>query len=66
LNDLPPMQLCGFVGCPADACNEVKEKADYMSVVKGGCGAVRDIIEYLLIIREEWVSCVSKAYGIGV
>ena len=30
LNDLPPMKLCGFVGCPADACEEVKAYADYV------------------------------------
>ena len=31
LNDLPPMKLCGFVGCPADACEEVKAYADYVA-----------------------------------
>lgn len=66
LNDLPPMNLCGFVGCPADACVEVKERADYVSTVKGGHGAVRDIIEYMLRDRGEWEQAVSKIYGIGV
>lgn len=66
LNDLSPMQLCGFVGCPVDACEEVKQRADYVSTAKGGYGAVRDIVEYMLKGREEWESCVSKAYGIGV
>lgn len=66
LNDLSPMQLCGFVGCPVDACEEVKQRADYVSTVKGGYGAVRDIVEYMLKGREEWEFCVSKAYGIGV
>lgn len=66
LNDLPPMNLCGFVGCPADACVEVKERADYVSTVKGGCGAMRDIIEYMLRVRGEWEQAVSEIYGIGV
>jgi 3-deoxy-D-manno-octulosonate 8-phosphate phosphatase (KDO 8-P phosphatase) len=66
LNDLPPMGLCGFVGCPADACREVKERADYVSDVKGGHGAVRDIIEYMLRERGEWESVTAKVYGIGV
>lgn len=66
LNDLPPMNLCGFAGCPADACVEVKERADYVSTVKGGHGAVRDIIEYMLRDRGEWEQAVSKIYGIGV
>ena len=66
LNDLPPMMRVGYIGCPADSCPEIKKIANYISSVKGGNGAVRDVIEYLLIIREEWESCVSKAYGIGV
>ena len=66
LNDLPGMSLCGFVGCPADACAEVKEKADYVSDIKGGYGAVRDIISYLLKERGEWEEAISKVYGIGI
>lgn len=66
LNDLPGMQLCGFTGCPADACTEIKEYADYVASVKGGEGAVRDIIEYMLRVRDEWDWCVNRVYGIGV
>ena len=66
LNDLPGMTLCGFVGCPADACDEVKEKADYISGIKGGYGAVRDIVSYLLKKRGEWEKAISSVYGIGV
>ena len=53
------------MGCPADACDEVKERADYVASVKGGYGAVRDIIEYLLVIREEWKTAIKKIYGMG-
>lgn len=66
LNDLPGMSLCGFAGCPADACAEAKEKADYVSDIKGGYGAVRDIISYLLKERGEWEKAISKVYGIGI
>lgn len=66
LNDLPGMQLCGFAGCPQDACDEVKERADYISDVKGGQGAVRDIISYLLKERGEWKRIVKEIYGAGV
>ena len=66
LNDLPGMTLCGFVGCPADACDEVKEKADYISGINGGYGAVRDIVSYLLKERGEWEKAISDVYGIGV
>lgn len=66
LNDLPPMKLCGFVGCPADACAEIKARADYVSGVKGGYGAVRDIIEYMLRERGEWEKLTAEIYGIGI
>lgn len=65
LNDLPGMDLCGFVGCPLDACEEVKLKADYVSEIKGGYGAVRDIVAYLLKQRGEWKKAISNVYGIG-
>ena len=65
LNDLPGMHLCGFGGCPEDACAEVKERADYVSGIKGGYGAVRDIISYLLKERDEWGQAVSAVFGVG-
>ena len=66
LNDIPPMKISGFVGCPSDSCIEVREIADYVSNVKGGYGAVRDIIEYLLRKYGEWDRAVSEVYGIGI
>ena len=66
LNDLPAMDLAGFVVCPADACEEVKERADYISNCNGGYGAVRDGITYVLTQRGIWEKCYKKAYGIGV
>lgn len=66
LNDLPPMKLCGYVACPADACEEVRKIADYVSPVKGGYGMVRDVIEHLLRESHEWKDAVSCVYGIGV
>lgn len=65
LNDLPPMKLCGFVGCPADSCKEVMEIADYISTIKGGQGVVRDIVEHLLRESGEWKGVVSELYGAG-
>lgn len=63
LNDIPAMKLCGFVGCPTDSCKEVKALADYVSPVRGGHGAVRDCIEYLLTESGQWESAVKKAFG---
>lgn len=66
LNDLPAMRLCGFAGCPVDACEEVKERADYVSSVRGGYGAVRDIISWLLKQRGQWEKVIEDVYGAGV
>ena len=66
LNDYIGMKLAGFAGCPADACEEIKEICDYVSSVEGGHGAVRDIICWLLKQREEWEEAVLSVYGAGV
>lgn len=63
LNDLPGMRLAGFIGCPKDACEEVRNVADYISAEKGGHGAVRDIISYILKKRNEWDEVIEKIYG---
>lgn len=66
LNDIAAMKFCGFIGCPADSCQEVKEISHYVSPVCGGYGAVRDVIEYLLNGTGEWDSAVSSIYDSGI
>ena len=66
LNDLPPMMLVGYIGCPADSCPEIKKIANYISGVKGGNGAVRDVIEHILHELGQWDNTVSRVYGIGI
>lgn len=46
--DIPCMRLCGTVGCPADAAEEVKKIASFVSTKRGGDGAVREFIEWIL------------------
>lgn len=46
--DIVCMRECGMVGCPADACSQVKEIAHYVCKKDGGDGAVREFIEFLL------------------
>lgn len=50
-NDLDCMKLVGFVACPADAMQCVKEIADFISEHNGGFGAVRDLCEMLLKVE---------------
>ena len=48
LNDLQCMESVGFAACPADAAKQIKSTAHYVSIYKGGYGAVRDILEHLI------------------
>lgn len=66
LNDLPAMKMAGFVGCPADSCAEVIAIAEYVSCKNGGCGAVRDVIEYLLRACDKWEEVTRQIYESGV
>ncbi len=56
LNDLKCMQAVkaegGLTGCPADAAAEVRGLCDFVSEFRGGEGAVRDFIEWLLIKNQ--------------
>lgn len=56
-DDMPDravMQLCGLKTCPADAINEIKAIADYISPIKGGEGCVREVIEFVLKLNKHW------------
>lgn len=52
LNDLTVMEAVkeagGFVGCPADAADEVIAISDFVSKKDGGRGCVREFIEWLV------------------
>lgn len=66
LNDLPSMFLVGYIGCPADACFEVRTIADYVSCNNGGTGVVRDVIEHYLRKHNKWETAINNVYDIGV
>lgn len=48
INDLECMKLCAVSACPSDAVEEVKRVANYICKRKGGYGAVREFIDWLL------------------
>ena len=54
LPDLVVMPIVGLPCCPADAVNEVKEAALYVSHLKGGDACVRDVIEKVLKLNGHW------------
>jgi len=56
-DDIPDYQVMREVGvatCPADAAEEIKSAAHYISSAKGGKGCVRDIVEQVLKLQKAW------------
>lgn len=47
-NDIECMKLCGIRACPADAVEPVKKISHFICTKKGGEGAVREFIDYLI------------------
>jgi 3-deoxy-D-manno-octulosonate 8-phosphate phosphatase (KDO 8-P phosphatase) len=52
--DVLPMQMVGLACAPADAAQEVKGMAHYISPISGGNGCVRDIIEKVMKLNDDW------------
>lgn len=48
LPDICILEKVALKGCPADAVDEVKEIANFVSVKNGGRGAVREFCDYIL------------------
>lgn len=62
INDYYAMQLVNYIACPQDACNEVREIANYVSPICGGKGAFRDIMEHI-IGAEDWKIVTKELFG---
>ena len=54
LPDLPPIRYAGFGVAVANAVDEVKNAADYVTANPGGRAAVREVIEYILKNTGKW------------
>lgn len=52
--DLHIMKNSAIAACPENAVPEIKEIAGYISPVKGGSGAVRDVIEQVMKAQGKW------------
>ena len=63
--DIPALRMVGFSVAVADALDYVKANVDYVTVNKGGNGAVREVCEMILIAREKWNDVTSR-YGMKV
>ena len=59
LQDLPVLNAVGMAIAVADACWEVRMAAQYVTMVPGGHGAVRDAIEWLLKQKGRWEDLIA-------
>lgn len=60
LTDLPVIRYVGFGATVANAVDEVKKYADYVTMRPGGRGAVREVIEYILIETGKWQELLKR------
>ena len=60
--DIQAMQQVGLAVAPADAADEVKRVASYISPKQGGYGVGREILEQVMKAQGLWMSD-HKAFG---
>lgn len=53
--DLPVMKVVGLAVCPQNAVPEIKQISHYVSHRNGGDACVRDIIEQVLKVQNNWL-----------
>jgi 3-deoxy-D-manno-octulosonate 8-phosphate phosphatase (KDO 8-P phosphatase) len=56
-DDIPDWQAMKSVGlpcCPVDAAPEIRDISKYISPMKGGEACVRDVIEKVLKLNNDW------------
>jgi 3-deoxy-D-manno-octulosonate 8-phosphate phosphatase (KDO 8-P phosphatase) len=61
--DIPLMRRAGFAATVADAEEYVRSEADFISSRRGGHGAVREIIEFVLSACGAWGKVTAKYFG---
>ncbi len=60
LPDIPVMRFVGMAVAVADAAAEVRALAHFTTKANGGCGAVRELIEFILTSQKRWGELVTK------
>lgn len=61
LPDLPLLGRAGLAVAVADAVVEVKRVAHYVTTVRGGEGAVREVVELILKAQGNWKKAIPQA-----
>lgn len=60
LVDLPVLKRVGLAAAPSDAAEEVRAAAAWVSTRAGGCGAVREFVEFILKAQGRWEATVRE------
>lgn len=60
LPDVPVIRYVGFGVAVANAVDEVKQHADYVTTRPGGRGAVREVIEHILKGTGKWSELMER------
>jgi YrbI family 3-deoxy-D-manno-octulosonate 8-phosphate phosphatase len=60
LADLPLVETCGLGVAVADACTDLRRIAHLVTTVRGGDGAVREVIETILGVQGLWSKLVAE------
>lgn len=60
LPDLPVIRMVGLGVAVADAADEVRAEADYVTSLGGGRGAVREAVEMILKSQRRWEDVVRS------
>lgn len=60
LIDLPLLRRVGLAAAPADASQEVRDAAHWVSSHPGGAGAVREFVEFVLKSQARWETVIEE------
>lgn len=60
LADFAVLQTCGVGVAVADACDDLKAIASHVTSHAGGCGAVRETIEWLMRQQGTWQALLAR------
>jgi 3-deoxy-D-manno-octulosonate 8-phosphate phosphatase (KDO 8-P phosphatase) len=60
ITDIPLFRVAGFSAAVADACEEARKAADFVTRSGGGRGAVREVCELILKAQDKWREVTGK------
>lgn len=61
--DLPALRRAGLKAAVGDAVAEVQAVADWISAAPGGRGAVRELVEFILVAQGRWDAALARYRG---